>query len=675
MGRMCAAFFSLQWDLECKHRTLGVITSLHKGGKKDKTQPASYRPIQLLSCLDRCYDRIINTRLSQYLEANNLLHEAQNGFRPKRDCLEHVLTLRTILAHRRELGLDTYVVAIDGEKAYDTAWREGILHKLWGKGVNGRLFRVIKNMMGTTHAKVTNRGAESAPFPVNQGVDQGDTLSPTLYNIFVDGLLEDVWTHCDGIPLGTPSTPAGKVPAFMFADDFIGLAVCEEAAQALVDRVSQYYATWRQKANVDKSAVMVCRGKVPGRGGRQQATAAQPSRIRWGGASGQCIPEVTAIEYMGITVTNTGEWGPHLTAARDKLKGKVNSLGPALKGRGASGEAKRVGMMALARPVFEWGGAVWHPTHSQRAAVDAPQMEMIKSAFHCPPYTCHRALLQELGMRPMSAWFDKRLLEMWHRVQKMADGRLVKQIMNAPALALRRRPGAGGRLMETWQDRVQKVLADWNIDPQTALNMKYESFKKKLERQTFVVQQTLYEKEMASSTVLRTYASYYGSRVQLKKPASYLCGSKCDRGRELVLQLRTQSLPLASLTGKFGRRSRDNAADAVHFRCPVCTSAPESIPHFLLECPSYDALRRELVQQLQARAATSFGAWSAVHDVEKKAFSMLEDTTWGEGSTLVGSVVAPFVYKIWQQRLAALRATADEGTTLRREADGSDAMA
>ena len=414
---------------------------------------------------------------------------------------------------------------------------------------------------------------------------------------------------------------------------------------------------------------------MPGRGGRQQATAAQPSRIRWGGASGQCIPEVTAIEYMGITVTNTGEWGPHLPAARDKLKGKVNSLGPALKGRGASGEAKRVGMMALARPVFEWGGAVWHPTHSQRAAVDAPQMEMIKSAFHCPPYTCHRALLQELGMRPMSAWFDKRLLEMWHRVQKMADGRLVKQIMNAPALALRRRPGAGGRLMETWQDRVQKVLADWNIDPQTALNMKYESFKKKLERQTFVVQQTLYEKEMASSTVLRTYASYYGSRVQLKKPASYLCGSKCDRGRELVLQLRTQSLPLASLTGKFGRRSRDNAADAVQFRCPVCTSAPESIPHFLLECPSYDALRRELVQQLQARAATSFGAWSAVHDVEKKAFSMLEDTTWGEGSTLVGSVVAPFVYKIWQQRLAALRATADEGTTLRREADGSDAMA
>ena len=278
-------------------------------------------------------------------------------------------------------------------------------------------------------------------------------------------------------------------------------------------------------------------------------------------------------------------------------------------------------------------------------------------------------------MRPMSAWFDKRLLEMWHRIQKMADGRLVKQILYAPALTLQRRPGAGGRLIETWQDRVQKILAEWNIDPQAALNMTYESFKKKLERQTFVVQQTLYEKEMASSTVLRTYAAYYGDRVQIKRPASYLCGSKCDRGRELVLQLRTQSLPLASLTGKFGRRSRDNLADGVHFCCPVCTSAPESIPHVLLECPSYAALRCELMQHLQTRAASSFDAWNAVHDVEKKAFSLLDDATWGQGSTLVGSVVAPFVYKIWQQRLCALRATADEGATPRREADGCDAMA
>ncbi len=113
----------------------------------------------------------------------------------------------------------------------------------------------------------------------------------------------------------------------------------------------------------------------------------------------------------------------------------------------------------------------------------------------------------------------------------------------------------------------------------------------------------------------------------------------------------------------------------MHFLCPMCTSAPESIPHFLLECPRYAPARRELMQELRARAAPAFGAWNAVHDVEKKAFSLLDDATWGEGSTLVGSVVAPFVYKIWQNRLSTLRETADEGATPRREADGSDAMA
>ena len=102
------------------------------------------------------------------------------------------------------------------------------------------------------------------------------------------------------------------------------------------------------------------------------------------------------------------------------------------------------------------------------------------------------------------------------------------------------------------------------------MDMTYTEFKKKLEKQTSVVQQAPYDKEKASSLVVRTYASRFGGSIRLKKPASYLCGSKCDRGRELILQLRTQSLPLASLTGKFGRRSRDNPADGAHFRCPVC---------------------------------------------------------------------------------------------------------
>ena len=78
---MVAAFFGMQWELEHKARTRGVVVELHKGGDKDKAATDSYRPITLLSCLDRAYDRVLNNRLMRALEEHNLLHNAQSGFR------------------------------------------------------------------------------------------------------------------------------------------------------------------------------------------------------------------------------------------------------------------------------------------------------------------------------------------------------------------------------------------------------------------------------------------------------------------------------------------------------------------------------------------------------------------------------------------------------------------
>ena len=115
---MLHALFSLQWDLEAKARTPGVITELHKGGGgKPTTKTDSYRPIQLLSVIDKCYDRLLNNRLTTHLEQGGRLHEAQNAFRPGRDCLEHVLTLHTIAQRCREQGLDTFFFFNDQEKA------------------------------------------------------------------------------------------------------------------------------------------------------------------------------------------------------------------------------------------------------------------------------------------------------------------------------------------------------------------------------------------------------------------------------------------------------------------------------------------------------------------------------------------------------------------------------
>ena len=143
------------------------------------------------------------------------------------------------------------------------------------------------------------------------------------------------------------------------------------------------------------------------------------------------------------------------------------------------------------------------------------------------------------------------------------------------------------------------------------------------------------------------------------------------------MQLRTQPLPLASITGKFGRRRRDNPDDPTHFICPVCSNGAESISHFLLECEGYQSDRQCLFDELGHIAPEKWGDLNSL-SVEDRACNMLSDIVWGDDGKVVADLIAPFVYKCWQHRISIVHPPAHSNANLhsaeRRVVDGSDAM-
>jgi hypothetical protein len=54
---------------------------LYRKPDKDHTSPNNYRPIALTSCLCNSFNRMVNHRLTWYLESSNTLTELQSGFR------------------------------------------------------------------------------------------------------------------------------------------------------------------------------------------------------------------------------------------------------------------------------------------------------------------------------------------------------------------------------------------------------------------------------------------------------------------------------------------------------------------------------------------------------------------------------------------------------------------
>ena len=76
----------------------------------------------------------------------------------------------------------------DMEKAFDSVETPILLELIYSVGVNGKLWRLLKNWYSTATARVCVNSCFSEKFSISHGDKQGSVLSPTLFLVFMDKL-------------------------------------------------------------------------------------------------------------------------------------------------------------------------------------------------------------------------------------------------------------------------------------------------------------------------------------------------------------------------------------------------------------------------------------------------------------------------------------------------------
>ena len=140
---------------------------------------------------------------------------------------------------------------IEFKKAYDSVRREVLHNILMEFGIPKKLIRLIKVCLSETYSRVRVGKNLSDMFPIRNGLKQGDTLSPLLFNFALEYAIRRVHVNQDGLKLN------GTHQLLAYADDvnILGGSIhtVKENAEALVVATKEI----GPEVNADKTKYMV----------------------------------------------------------------------------------------------------------------------------------------------------------------------------------------------------------------------------------------------------------------------------------------------------------------------------------------------------------------------------------------------------------------------------------
>jgi ribonuclease HI len=167
------------------------VVFIPKPGRKDYSEAKSFRPISLSSFLLKTMEKLVDRHVRDTVLHRVPVHQHQHAYQPGKstETALHALVSRAERAiNRGQYALGAF---FDIEGAFDNAPFEAMERSLRSRRTPEAVVRWVSNMLKQRTVETSLRGSMKA-VKVAKGCPQGGVLSPLLWTLVVDELLDNL---------------------------------------------------------------------------------------------------------------------------------------------------------------------------------------------------------------------------------------------------------------------------------------------------------------------------------------------------------------------------------------------------------------------------------------------------------------------------------------------------
>jgi hypothetical protein len=227
---------------------LSTVSPIPKNKRKSLSDPENYRAIALSSIMGKLLDRVFLQKCPSLSTTSDM----QFGFKKGHGTLHCSFVVREVLEYYTSRGSDVYIGLLDASKAFDRVEFTALFRRLTSQGVCPIVARFLLRLY--THQMIRVRWGEAITdeFRATNGVKQGGVLSPSLFTLYIDPLLQRLSKEGIGCHVGNVFSAS-----LGYADDVILMAPSRFALRRQLQVCSAYAEEYNIAFNPAKSKVIL----------------------------------------------------------------------------------------------------------------------------------------------------------------------------------------------------------------------------------------------------------------------------------------------------------------------------------------------------------------------------------------------------------------------------------